>query len=121
MFSSSSASKSISMFSHLKKDSYRYTEINTKNLPNPNPSNYKIIRSKQVGKYLVIKIKYSDCTNYEGNKILIFRSTLEKLKKQKLIDPHFSENKNFISPIARFEPTFSGWINALSLVEKILK
>ena len=54
-------------------------------------------------------------------KILVFKSTVRKILQQKLIDPHFSDNKNFISPIARFEPTKEGWNMACELVKKILK
>ena len=83
---------------------------------NPNPSNYEILDSRQIGPYLIVKIKYPDCTNYEGIKILVFKGcTLGTLQLQKLIDPHFSENKEFHSPIARFEPTDAGWDMALNL------
>lgn len=79
-------------------------------LPNPDPNNYKIVRSEQHGKFLLIEINYPDCTNYEGNKILLYQNiTIKKLLSQKLIDPHFSQNKNYKSPIARFEPTEKGW------------
>ena len=82
--------------------------------PNPNPSNYVIKKSLQVGEFLVVKIKYPDCENYEGIKILVYdRIELEHLHAQKFIDPHFSENKKYYSPIARFEPTDEGWKMAI--------
>lgn len=85
-------------------------------LPNPNPANYSILRSKILNNHLVIEIKYHDCTNYEGRKIMLYDDcTLEELIEQKLIDPHFCDNKNYFSPIARFEPTESGWNNACAL------
>jgi hypothetical protein len=87
-----------------------------KPLPNPNPNNYKIIRQEQVGDYLVVKIKYLDCTNYEGDKIMVYKCHIEDLINQGSIDPHFSENKNYHSPIARFEPTKKGWDMAMLLV-----
>ena len=81
--------------------------------PNPDPSNYKILRGWSYDEaYLVIELQYPDCTNYEGRKILVFKASLKSLLAQKKIDPHFSENKDFISPIARFEPTDEGWENA---------
>ena len=81
--------------------------------PNPDPSNYKILKwSLLFEPYLVIEIQYPDCTNYEGRKILVFKTDLGTLLAQKQIDPHFSESKKFLSPIARFEPTASGWLNA---------
>jgi hypothetical protein len=81
--------------------------------PNPDPNNYKVLRSYEFNNKLIVEIKYLDCTNYEGNKILFYENcTLLKLLKQKSIDPHFSENKKFFSPTARFEPTERGWCMA---------
>jgi hypothetical protein len=89
-------------------------------LPNPNPSRYRIIKHKALGGNLLVKIKYLDCTNYEGNKILLYKNTtLKQLKKQKYIDPHFSKSKKFRSPFARFEPTKSGWLAGLYMLGRI--
>jgi hypothetical protein len=122
-FSSSSHDKSSSMFSRwLSKSSADNVRTETKyeSLPNPRPDNYEIIRSTKLGKFLVIEIKYLDCINYEGKKILVFENcSVAALKKQQLIDPHFSENKKFISPIARFEPTNKGWDMALKLIRSM--
>ena len=114
MFSSSSRDKShcmvgSSLRSASKHDKRVIIEASNKSLPNPNPKNYKIVKSEQIGEYLVLKIKYLDCVNYEGVKILVFKTTLKKLLNQKYIDPHFCDNKKFISPIARFEPTTFNW------------
>lgn len=71
---------------------------------------YSIINHVQIDNYLLIQIKYHDCKNYEGNKILLYENCdITKLKNQLTIDPHFSDNKNFHSPIARFEPNVDGW------------
>jgi hypothetical protein len=81
-----------------------------KNLPNPDPKNYKIIKSEFINGHLIVMINYPDCTNYEGNKLLLYKfCTLEELLKQKYIDPHFSDNEKFKHPFARFEPTDEGW------------
>jgi len=91
-----------------------------KNPGNPNPREYRIKRHWIYKNYLVIQIKYYGCTNYEGNKILVFKNaTVDDLKRQKVIDPHFSENKTFLSPIARFEPTQTGWSNASKFIKLI--
>lgn len=83
-------------------------------LPNPDPTNYEVLRYLPVKKNLVIEILYHGCTNYEGRKVLLFHNcTYEKLMKQKTIDPHFSENKKFYSPCARFPPTEWGWCAAV--------
>ena len=90
------------------------------NLGNPNPNNWEIMRSSKTGRYLLVEIKYLDCNNYEGRKILMFKD-IEKqnLIEQGIIDPHFSENKQFHSPIARFEPTKEGWIMGKALCSEI--
>ena len=91
-------------------------------LPNPDPNNYKIVKSRQMGEYLLMMINYPDCTNYEGNKILLFRGTeLDRLLKQNAIDPHFCVNKKFHSPIARFEPTHFGWDCGIKLMKLLIK
>lgn len=85
--------------------------------PNPDPSNYKIMNHLQYGENLLIKVKYIGCTNYEGLKVLLFKdTTLEQLKSQGRIDPHFSYNKEYKSPIARFEPTRAGWEMGLDVI-----
>lgn len=85
------------------------------NLPNPDPLNYQISEYHTIGKYLIIKIHYLDCKNYEGNKIMVYENcTLKQLLKQKYIDPHFCDNKKYHSPIARFVPTKIGWKMALN-------
>ena len=84
----------------------RIVEINT----NPDPKKYKILRNLVNGEYLILLVHYPDCTNYEGKKILVFeKATLKDLKEQGSIDPHFSNNTDKHSPIARFEPTERGW------------
>lgn len=92
---------------------YRYVD----GPPNPDPSNYIIKRHLQTSKYLLIEITYPDCTNYEGNKILLYKNaTLQQLKDQVYIDPHFSKNITLRSPIARFEPTQNGWNMAKTIL-----
>lgn len=77
-------------------------------LPNPDPSNFKILWSKQIGEFCIFHINYPDADNYEGTKILVYKASLKDVLKQKTLDPHFSESKEFLSPIARFVPTQEG-------------
>ena len=78
--------------------------------PNPDPANYRILRSDKYGPFLLVEVLYPDCTNYEGRKILLYKGvTLADLDRQGSIDPHFSENSKFASPIVRFMPTETGW------------
>lgn len=85
--------------------------------PNPDPSNWMILESRQIKDMLIVRIKYPNCTNYEGTKILVYEGvTIDQLKQQRAIDPHFSENEQFHSPVARFEPTARGWRMANAFV-----
>lgn len=85
---------------------------------NPNPSNYDVLESEQIGKCLIVKIRYPDCKNYEGVKILVYLgTTLFELRKQKHIDPHFTDDSKYISPVARFVPTKAG----MALAKKLAK
>jgi len=87
-------------------------------LPNPDPTNFVIGKALTVGNYLLLEVEYPDCTNYEGRKILLYHNvTLQELKKQGHLDPHFAENKRFHSPVARFEPTERGWDMAYQLAK----
>lgn len=68
----------------------------------------------------MVQLNYPDCTNYEGNKILLFKGvTLVELINQKYIDPHFFQSKEVRSPVARFVPTDEGWNMALSLINAL--
>lgn len=88
----------------------------------PNPKHFEIINYRMVGKYLVLKVRYPDCTNYEGVKIMVYEDTniieIQKVNKG-AIDPHFGVNPDFISPIARFEPTDRGWEMAIKFCKSM--
>ena len=86
---------------------------------NPDPYNWIEVRHRECGSdNLVVWLRYPDCFNYEGNKILVYLDTTWKqLKAQRIIDPHFSSNKRFLSPFARFEPTEAGWDAACVVAE----
>lgn len=78
-------------------------------------SKFKILRHEEVGRFLIVGIEYPDCKNYEGRKVLVYRNvSMEELKAQGSIDPHFCDNKDFRSPIARFVPTNEGWTMAVT-------
>lgn len=86
--------------------------------PLPDATRYEILRHRQIGSYLVISLRYLDCTNYEGLKTLLYADcTLAELQQQQAIDPHFSPNPQYHSPIARFIPTADGWAMAVGLAK----
>ncbi len=90
----------------------------------PDPNNYVVIKVAdqlgRLGKWCAMFVKYRGCTNYEGNKILVFKDHYyDELKAQGLLDPHFSDSKEYIHPFARFEPTDAGW-EAAKLFIKIM-
>jgi len=82
-------------------------------LPNPDPKNWVFLDHRQMGNYLALKLHYPDCTNFEGDKILVFEAQLKDVITRQAIDPHFCDNGH-LSPIARFEPTQEGWDDAVS-------
>ncbi len=87
----------------------------------PRADNYKVNQHLELGKFLILDLTYPNCTNYEGRKILVFKASYEDVViKQKLIDPHFSNNKNYISPVARFDPKH-GWSLAIFFVTSLLE
>lgn len=66
---------------------------------NPDPKRFVIKSSQRIGSYYVALIQYPNCTNYEGNKLLLMCADPHN---QKEIDPHFMEGGIIL---ARFEPT----------------
>lgn len=89
--------------------SYSTNSSSSPKLPNPDPYNFIIKKHKVVNNLLLLKVKYPDCTNYEGNKIMVYECTLDDINSQSSLDPHFSNSTKFHSPIARFQPTKEGW------------
>lgn len=78
-------------------------------LPNPDPGDFKIERLMPIGDFLLARVCYLGCTNFEGVKILLYRGvSMSQLTSVESLDPHFVDSK--FSPIARFVPTVEGWV-----------
>lgn len=78
---------------------------------NPDPYNFKLMSWIEHGEYLVVRVKYPDCTNYEGEKILLFENmTIDEFAKLRCVDPHFTGNSKLIG---RFRPDRAGMRLAL--------
>jgi hypothetical protein len=102
----------ISLFSRSFSAHDKVKIVEVPNPFNPDPRNFLVerIEHKDMGRHIVILVKYPDCNNYEGRKILVFNGlTLEELVNLEILDPHFSSEKPELSPIARFVPTKLGW------------
>jgi hypothetical protein len=91
----------------------------------PDSKNYEILEIKEVGRFLVMKLQYPNCSKcaYEGTKILVIESKIIDAVYWKEIDPHFRDEKptkiKAPSPIARFPASSNGWKNAITFAELI--
>jgi len=87
----------------------------------PDAKNYSIEDVARVGRNLVMKVKYPNCSScaYEGTKVLVFLKVTElEALKWKEIDPHFRDPKRTMaarapSPAARFPASNEGWNDAV--------
>ena len=80
---------------------------NTKIDTNPSPTKFWIEQILVVRQFVILKVKYYGCTNFEGMKVLVyFLADYNESFDGKVLDPHFSEG---FCPVARFKPTPEGW------------
>lgn len=79
---------------------------------NPNPFVFEILKAKRYKDCTIVSVKYLGCTNFEGNKILVFEHLSDtELNDAVSLDPHFNIESKLI---ARFKPTDEGWLMALA-------
>lgn len=77
---------------------------------NPDPDNFEILKFERVGQFTIMLVYYPDCTNFEGKKILVYKTlALGEPLRAHMLDPHFCDSLDHPSPIARFVPTDEGW------------
>lgn len=81
----------------------------------PNPKRFLINKVEQIGPWVVASVYYPEATNYEGNKVMVYMCSEQKLREQLILDPHFCQNKKHPTPFVRFEPTEQGWNAAIKL------
>ncbi len=84
----------------------------TQPAPNPRPDRYELIGMFQFQHAHLLVVKYLDCTNFEGHKLMVFEG---QYKPREYLDPHFSNDGN--SPIARFKPDYHGYKLAVEFAE----
>lgn len=89
--------------------------------PNPDPKKCEIRNHRQFGEYLLVHVKYVGCNTFEGSKILVYLGvsidSLQEQLKTVGLDPHFSANILYYSPIARFRPDIIGFELAVKFCE----
>lgn len=70
---------------------------------NPNPKDFVVENIFHGNRGCVARIRYRGCTNFEGQKILVFMDKKEMLQaiKDKILDPHFLQGSGLL---ARFRP-----------------
>lgn len=84
---------------------------------NPNPSNFQVLHMREIGRFAILEVKYPDCNNYEGRKILVINNMPRiNLEDIRFLDPHFHYSSNLI---ARFVPTIEGWIMAVKFAKSL--
>lgn len=82
---------------------------------NPRPKNFKITEAFVVDDYVAVVVNYPDATNFEGNKIMVYKASLHDVTHQTELDPHFCDGSH-LSPIARFRPTVEGRNHAIQFM-----
>ena len=76
---------------------------------NPDPSSFEVLALEQIEDFLVVRMRYPNCTNYEGEKILVYEGVKARdFLARDTVDPHFQEEAAQLL-IARFFPTERGW------------
>lgn len=82
----------------------------------PNPSYFTIqkIWENKKKKMVLAQIKYPNCTNFEGVKLILFSNTTRlNISATLKLDPHFLKTNNVL---ARFRPNKEGLKLALSIL-----
>jgi hypothetical protein len=95
----------------------------------PSPENYEVIDAVEIGRHLVMKVKYPSCKNcsFDSKKVMVFmNTTMKQALFWKRIDPHFStKNKGNKyeppPPRARFPADDEGWKDAIKFAKSCTK
>ncbi len=83
---------------------------------NPNPLRWSELQVYQSRNACAVMVNYPNCTNFEGNKVLVLPGTWDDNRKE--LDPHFSDDND--SPLARFKPNRKGWLAAIAFSKTII-
>ena len=91
-----------------------YTNPTITTAPNPNSSRWSLIQRWDFENAYVLKVRYHDCVNFEGIKIMVYRG---EYKWSSELDPHFADSES--SPLARFQPSDEGLEQALLMAKNL--
>lgn len=89
----------------------------------PDAENYEIIKFQRVGKHVVLKVLYPNCSHcsYEGHKVMVYLNISEaEMVSWRVMDPHFTDPKTpkkrgqAPGPNARFPGSETGWEDAVN-------
>lgn len=97
--------------------------------PDPDNSKFELLDMVQVGKAMVVKVRYESCPkcSYEGMKVLVYADASPiDVAKWRVVDPHFSDrpqasSREAPSPIARFPASPTGMGLAVKLAQMLEK
>jgi len=78
--------------------------------PNPRPDRWTLLEKAEYTNGYVLRVKYHDCTNFEGVKVMVYRG---RYTPRRSLDPHFYKGSD--APVARFRPDADGWRTACAL------
>lgn len=82
----------------------------------PNPLRFTIEAVEHGNGYVLALVRYPDCTNHEGLKILLFHGvSVAWVRDLVKLDPHFFEGGSIV---ARFAPTPKGLKMARTFLER---
>ena len=95
-----------------------YNDCNNVDIKNnPDPLKWILTGSYQGKGGYVLDVRYLDCTNFEGRKLLVFKGKYDRVAfiLRKELDPHFLEDNKLM--MARFRPTKEGYNLAKAICE----
>ena len=76
---------------------------------------FTVLERKEIPPFLVARLKFSECHNFNGEKIIVWEGAeIDPIRGRVIIDPQFREGANIV---AMFEPTQRGWAYALKFCE----
>lgn len=84
----------------------------------PIPTMFTVEDVQYLGEYVLVRINYPHCKNWDGDKICLYKTNVWiEVSCSGVIDPHFLPDR--LSPMARFEPSDEGVDLAVRLLHSL--